>query len=299
MYCKRKAVCLLLAALGLGGSAAAEGLKVDALDLASPALAAKIDSLDIRSFDLIENRRLQARDRMASLEFHSDDPQSAVGFIRFAQVYADAVGGAGEPGRVADRARTLDDLIDAFNHYTRIEASQIKAITYSDPLLFTLPLIDPEGVPSEIELELLAQYLGQGGFVLASPGDFPLFREGLEKYGGLVWGQDMWVERLAADHPLFSAYFRIKGGVPSPGSRAPAEGASPPGGATDWNFLTGFFVDGRLAAVEYDLGTAYDPDTPQETVRRQQMAINITVFALTQEGSLVENASREAGDTEE
>jgi hypothetical protein len=271
---------------GGGMAAADDGLKVDPFDIASPALEAKLDSLDIRSFELIEAHKIAAAGRMARLDFRGADRQSAVGFIRFAQVYADAVRGAGEPGRVADRARSLDDLVGAFNYYTQIEASQVEAITYSDPQLFSLPIIDPEGVPSEVEMQLLARYLQEGGFVLASPGDFLLFREGLEKYAGLVWGQDMWIQRIAADHPLFTAFFTIKGGVPSPGSRALATGDSPPGGPTDWNFLSGFFLGDRLVAVEYDLGMAYEPDTSQETIRRQQMAINIVVFALTQEGSL-------------
>ena len=46
MLCKRKTIWLLLAALSRG-PAAGEGLKVDALDIAPPGLAAKIDSLDI------------------------------------------------------------------------------------------------------------------------------------------------------------------------------------------------------------------------------------------------------------
>ena len=81
------------------------------------------------------------------------------------------------------------------------------SITYSDPRLFDLPIIIPQSSPNEIERAQLTDYLLNGGFVMDASLGFDAYREGLEKYGGLVWGRDAWVERVPDGHPIYSFFF--------------------------------------------------------------------------------------------
>jgi hypothetical protein len=87
----------------------------------------------------------------------------------------------------------------------------------------------------------LAQYLKAGGFVFGDVvGDYG---EGLEKYGDLVRGKDFWSERLPENHPVYTAFFDLSGGMPFGYSGLSlAQGKS---GVRPWNYLTGHFVKGR------------------------------------------------------
>jgi len=88
-----------------------------------------------------------------------------------------------------------------------------------------------------------------------------------------VRGRDFWSARLPDDHPVFSSFFHIKGGVPIP------EGADSAGKFSVPNHLIGYFVKGRLAGISF-LGVG--------SFRHLQMTINIVIYALTQEGSMTQ-----------
>ena len=128
-------------------------------------------------------------------------------------------------------------------------------------------------------MENLAHYLLSGGFVFGS-----IWTEALEKYAGLVSGQDFWTERLADDHPVYSAYFDLKGGVPAGNPPSLGNGKQ---GVQSWNVLTGYFIKGRLAGISSRQGWGwsnhiYDGDS----TRSLQLAVNVIIYALTQEGSM-------------
>jgi hypothetical protein len=131
---------------------------------------------------------------------------------------------------------------------------------------------------------------------------FDIYREGLEKYGELVWGRDAWVERLPDDHPAYFSYFSIPGGLPeiniaADPDRIKREAAQP---------MQGLFIGDRLAGVMFNafasqgdlpgttVGGGTDPFlvVDKETIRARnaqrsdprlrQMVVNLVVFALTQ-----------------
>ena len=100
-----------------------------------------------------------------------------------------------------------------------------------------------------------------GGFVLGG-----YHREALIKYGGLVGGYDFWKERLLLDHPIFKAFFALKGGT---------------GGLIDWrDIVNGYFIRGRMVGID-NVGWGSNP-------RYNQMAVNVVVYVLTQEGSITQ-----------
>ena len=176
--------------------------------------------------------------------------------------------------------RTIDILRDALNDYTGLQADFVGTITYDDSRIMEMPIIIPSGTPNESEMENLAHYLLAGGFVFGS-----IWTEALEKYAGLVSGRDFWTERLPNDHPVYRAYFNLKGGVPT------GVGATPNGkqGVQSWNVLTGYFVKGRLAGITSRQGFGWELHlSGADSTRSLQLAVNVIVYALTQEGSMTQ-----------
>ena len=224
-------------------------------------------------------------------------PQAITGFVHLGRVYSLTMASAGV-GLGAGSPRDLDAMIDAINELTDVRAEFASSIPYSDPRLFDLPLIIPQSTPNEVEMEQLVRYLLEGGFVMDLDMGFDSYRNGLEKYGELVWGRDAWTERLANDHPIYTAFFKLEGGVPQVGMPSVNRGRP--------EQMQGLFVNGRLAGVKFalreppidtNLAARYARQEPDEEevnlrneqpndFRRRQMAVNVVVYALIQEGSL-------------
>ena len=146
-----------------------------------------------------------------------------------------------------------------------------------------IPIILPQGSPNETEMANYAQYLISGGFTFSG-----LHGEALEKYGGLVRGKDFWSERLPEDHPIYTAFFDLSGGMPFGYSPSLGQGKA---GVRTWNYLTGHYIKGRLAsATAGDTGGwGWHNDTRGgDSTRQLQLAVNIIIYALTQEGSITQ-----------
>ncbi len=253
--------------------------------------------------DAYERDRYQVKIRYNPLE-----PQTISGFLRIARVSSEAMGSA-TAVMAGGSPYDLDILIDSIDDLTAIEAEFAKDVLFSDPALLELPFIVPQIIPNDgVDLEQLVAYLQNGGFVLDIELGLESYREGLEKYGNLVWGRDAWVEHLPDDHPLYSSYFELPGGIPAinitPLPGRPALNEIQP--------VKGLFINGRLAGVAFPpLGQPRTPsgalvgttesftqvtELPEEVIaarrdrrndpRIRQMLVNIVVFALTQEGSI-------------
>ena len=137
-------------------------------------------------------------------------------------------------------------------------------------------------MPNEAEMANLAHYLIAGGFVMfeapnrTAPEAIVPYGEALEKYGGLVQGKDYWTERLSEDHTIFHAFFDLQGGMPN--NSHTSEGKS---GLLPWNYMTGHFIKGRLVGLTTN---AWSWDSPAGL----RLAVNVVVFAVTQEGSITQ-----------
>ncbi len=212
-----------------------------------------LEMLDVNSMDTGRYRAMVIQ--------NVSDPQAVKGFIKIAHVIsARAVTGQIQ-GYGNLNLRSIDALCDVINEYTGLEAKFIGTITYDDRRLLELPILIPQGSLNEIEMENYARYMLSGGFVLGG-----YHREALVKYGGLVDGYDFWKERLPLDHPIFNAFFALKGGT---------------GGQVDWrDIVNGYFIRGRMVGID-NVGWGSNP-------RYNQMAVNVIVYALTQEGSITQ-----------
>ena len=233
-----------------------------------------LEMLDVNSMDTGRYRAMVIQD--------AKDRQSLKGFIKFAQVMSASAVSAGTMGWGSVNVKTIDALRDAVNSYTGLQADFIGSIAFDDERLMEVPIIIPQGAPNESEMEHLAKYLLAGGFVFGG-----IWGEALEKYGGLVNGRDFWSERLPENHPVFTAFFDIKGGMTSGVLSGSSQGKF---GMPSWNYLIGYFVKGRLAAVAPGQGWGWDDPTglgnAADATRQIQMAVNIIIYALTQEGSM-------------
>lgn len=173
------------------------------------ALQAPPPETKLEQQDRLDRERYKARIRSIP-----GAPQEISGFLRIGRVASQRMGSAGTV-KYAGNPRDLDTIIDVVNEYTQIDAGFTPDVYYSDPGLMDLPIIVPQSEPTEAELEALTRYLVGGGFALNPGIDYDIFREGLEKFGGLVWGQDAYMDVLPDDHPLFSAFLPVGNARPS------------------------------------------------------------------------------------
>ena len=238
-----------------------------------------LEMLDVNSMDTGRYRAMVIQD--------AGDKQGIKGFVKMAQVMSSRAlaGGTSGYGSVVTNVDVIDRLRDVLNEYTGLRADFVGLITFDDPRLLEVPIILPQGAPNEIEMANLADYLIAGGFVLG--GVVGTYDEGLEKYGGLIRGKDFWSERLPEDHPVYTAFFDLKGGMPFGYSPSLSQGKA---GVRPWNYLTGHFVKGRMAGITPgDGGWGWQNDNRGGNSTRQlQLAVNIIVYALTQEGSITQ-----------
>jgi hypothetical protein len=260
------------ARMGLEPGLAAQGLSEsrtveNKIDMA-------LEMLDVNSMDTGRYRAMVIQD--------SKDRQNLKGFVKFAQVMSASAVSSGTFAWGAVNVREVDRLRDAVNEYTGLQADFIGSISFDDERLLEVPIIIPQGAPNESEMAHLAKYLLAGGFVFGG-----IWGEALEKYGGLVQGRDFWTERLPDNHPIFTSFFDIKGGMTSGYPPSLGQGKF---GVVAWNYLSGYFVKGRLAGCSPGMGgwgwmnERYFGDS----TRQLQMAVNVIIYALTQEGSMTQ-----------
>ncbi|MFT5086651.1 MAG: hypothetical protein ACI906_000237 [Candidatus Latescibacterota bacterium] len=255
-----------------------------------------------------EEQDAYERDRyQVKIVFDPAQPQTITGFLRLARVSSGTMGSASAV-LAGGSPRDLDIIIDSIDDLTAIEAEFGKDLLFSDPALLELPIIVPQIIPDEIELEQLVAYLMAGGFVLDIELGLESYREGLERYGELVWGRDARVEHLPDDHPLYSAYFNLPGGIPAI-NMAPLPGRSATNAIQP---IKGLYINDRLAGISFpplgqprtssgaltgttDSFTEITELSDEVIIARKdrrndprirQMLVNIVVFALTQEGSI-------------
>jgi len=230
-----------------------------------------LEMLDVNDMDTGRYRAIIVQD--------ATDKQAIKGFVKMAQV----VSSRALAGNAGLNVKTIDRLRDVVNEYTGLKAEFLGFVTFDDPRLMEVPIILPYGSPNETEMANLAQYLMSGGFTFNG-----IYEEALEKYGGLIRGKDFWSERLPEDHPVYTAFFDLSGGMPFGYSPSLGQGKS---GVRTWNYLRGHYIKGRLASVTPGDtgGWGWQNDTRGgDSTRQLQLAVNIIIYALTQEGSITQ-----------
>ena len=229
-----------------------------------------LEMLDVNNMDTGRYRAIIVQD--------ATDKQAIKGFVKLAQV----VSSRALAGNSGLNVKTIDRLRDVVNEYTGLKAEFLGFVSFDDPRLMEIPIILPYGSPNETEMVNLAQYLMSGGFTFNG-----IYEQALEKYGGLIRGKDFWSERLPEDHPVYTAFFDISGGMPFGYPPSMGQGKA---GVRPWNYLRGHYIKGRLASVTPgDGGWGWQNDLYSgDSTRQLQLAVNIIIYALTQEGSITQ-----------
>ena len=229
-----------------------------------------LEMLDVNNMDTGRYRAIIVQD--------ATDKQAIKGFVKLAQV----VSSRALAGNAGLNVKTIDRLRDVVNEYTGLKAEFLGFVSFDDPRLMEIPIILPYGSPNETEMANLAQYLMSGGFTFNG-----IYEQALEKYGGLIRGKDFWSERLPEDHPVYTAFFDISGGMPFGYPPSMGQGKA---GVRPWNYLRGHYIKGRLASVTPgDGGWGWQNEIwSGDSTRQLQLAVNIIIYALTQEGSITQ-----------
>lgn len=205
------------------------------------------------TLELLSLSNLMEGDAWAMVIQDPDDKQRIKGFLKLAQVIS-----ARDLGQPSSAGTSIDAVLDLVRESTGLSGSFEGLVTFDDPRLLDMPiLVAPGPTTMEAEMSHVADYLKRGGFIYGATID--RYGEGLEKYGGLTRGRDFWVERLPATHPVFSAFFDIRGDV----------------------CLMGHLLKGRL------IGIAPCSGVPQ-TGPLDRLTVNVILHALTQEGSITQ-----------
>ena len=229
-----------------------------------------LEMLDVNNMDTGRYRAIIVQD--------ATDKQAIKGFVKLASV----VSGRALAGNAGLNVQTLDRLRDVINEYTGLKAEFLGRVTFDDPRLMEVPIIYPYGGPNETEMANMAQYLLSGGFTFGG-----IYGEALEKYGGLIRGKDFWSERLPEDHPVYTTFFNLDGGMPFGYPPSMGQGKL---GVRPWNYLMGHYIKGRLASITPgDGGWGWENEIMGgDSTRQLQLAVNIIIYALTQEGSITQ-----------
>ena len=235
------------------------------------------------SLDMLEVHHLDTGQHQAVVIQDLDDPQSIKGFIKLPLVV---------PRKALDRlgivpTRSIEALADGINKYTNLRAEAFGPISFDDERIFKFPLLIGSiyrGLSlNEIEEANQFQYLIQGGFIMGGVGDVEKRLSQVLMNGGLVERKDFWSEALLEDHPIYNAFFNI-------GFQSYFLEPHPDPSIACYitKGLKGHFIKNRLVSVN-PLESSHWADDEDELM----LAINVMVYALTQEGSLAKRLTQD------
>ncbi len=235
------------------------------------------------SLDMLEVHHLDTGQHQAVVIQDPDNPQSIKGFIKLPLVV---------PRKALDRlgivpTRSIEALADGINKYTNLRAEVFGPITFDDDRIFKFPLLIGSiyrGLSlNEIEEANQFQYLIQGGFIMGGVGDVEKRLSQVLMNGGLVERKDFWSEALLEDHPIYNAFFNI-------GFQSYFLEPHPDPSIACYitKGLKGHFIKNRLVSVN-PLESSHWADDEDELM----LAINVMVYALTQEGSLAKRLTQD------
>jgi len=255
-----------------------------------------LEMLDIQSLDTGRYHALVVQD--------PSDRRNIQGFCRLAVVYSEAMsgkiyGGTGQTYFERYIMPVVLNLADAMNRHTKIRTGIFGRITLDDAELFKTPWVYFMAFYNfqlpDSELAGLGKYLTCGGFVFADTHSPPHYSGGFHGVVGSIKGafeavgmKEVTFHRLPEIHPIYHCYFDFQG---------------PPlafGSEVGINYLEGIEVNGHLSVI-LSRKSFYSPwkdwgKTPWgskggsyvnwDPERALQFAVNLIVFALTQEGSI-------------
>lgn len=192
--------------------------------------------------------------------------------------------------------RSIPNLVDAVNKYTKINAKMDNHVYLDSRKLLKTPMVflasDKIFELTEIETRNLGEYLRNGGFLVLDnakptltfgPGEASM-RKMLEQ----TLGSDAKFIPIPNDHPLYHCFFDFD--KPPKGSELDEsiDIGKLMAGFEPVFYLEGIWIKNRLVAIYSDKGYSVSWERDYDNIPQLKMGVNIIVFALTQTGSMAE-----------
>ena len=221
------------------------------------------------------------------------DKRSITGFVYLAQTWGNDL----EPST----PRAIFELVEVINKFTDIHAEVDDHLLLYSREIFRAPFVyiaaEQAFEPTEWEIANLGDYLRTGGFAFVeamversvglSATDFAPAEASLREMFQRALGRDARFRMLPEDHAIYHSFYDLDGPPPQRTQSVVRFGR-------DYNiekpFLEGIFLGERLAAVfsTKEYGRAWEKEFRNKP--QLQMGVNLVVFALTQEGSIAQQA---------
>ncbi len=267
----------------------------------------KIDmSLDMLDIDALDTGRYRA---MVIFK-NPVDRRSIYGYFHLIIIYSESI----EKGletlvsfTVGGRSiveQEIRALVRAVNRYTDIKMDVIGRYSMDSKEFLRTPFVMVESTThfdvTDREVENIGKYLTHGGFIFSEVEKhgtnymFPTgsaadlsFRDMYKRAlatQGFTFERDWIFEQLPNDHPVYHCYFDFDG---------------PPEGQINYftqngegliDYLEGITLDGRLVVIHSNKDMSDLWYLNVENTRVLQFAVNMVIFALTQEGSITNQA---------
>jgi len=276
------------------------------------------DKIDM-SLEMLDVDALDTGKYFATIIQDPRDKKKIRGYFHFAIIYSRTLRDINWHETHARLVFGLRRLVKALNEYTMIKADVIGTYDFDSAELFKTPWVYVASVTSfqldDSELINLGKYMVAGGFlfadtchnmdqtrsVFAEKSLRNMIVQALETQG-LLEGRDWAFEKIPNDHPLYHCFFDFNDGPPMGADWKRAHNSL--GGP--YPFLEGVTINGRMYAIlsRKGLGHAWSDWGPDGAGARQghsdyrkftptralQFGVNVIIFALTQEGSVTQQA---------
>jgi hypothetical protein len=215
------------------------------------------------------------------ISYDSNHPQAGRGFFQLAIVRSPLPRGDWVPGDWGIR-RLCEALLEFTDFRINLVGGSL-GLSFADECLHQVPVICISGPSEKSDGLHLSRYLLEGGFFIDMESSrFPnSVKNALREREGLVEDQDFSTRPLSNNHPIFTSYYYLKELSTEKEDSLPQ--------------LNGFFIRDRLVGVfTEDRWVLWDPTRRPETSAQppdlqQQMAFNVMIYALTQEGSMLQH----------
>lgn len=192
--------------------------------------------------------------------------------------------------------RSIPNLVDAVNKYTKINAKMDEHVYLDSKKLFKIPMVfiaakDIFDV-NEIELKNFGEYLRNGGFAVLDNANPTLsFAGGEASLRGMLkksLGSDAKFIPIPNDHPLYHCFFDFD---KAPRGSELDETIDVMRLRSGWEpvyYLEGIWLKNRLVAIYSDKGYSISWERDYDNEPQLKMGVNMIVFALTQTGGMAE-----------
>ncbi|MFC1574170.1 M56 family metallopeptidase [Candidatus Latescibacterota bacterium] len=188
---------------------------------------------------------------------------------------------------LAEEVNSSTNIVAKVDTHFNLDSQKI----FETPVVFIIAnnMTDNAFKLSESERKNLEKYLRNGGFAFIE-NEVPIYESRIPNVARQMLndtlGDDAKFLPISENHPLYHCLFDVDDGAPQGGSFAIGDGSIQKlsKGVGD---LEGIWLDNRLVVIYSDKGYFYQWNKPESSEPQMKLGVNIIVYALTQEGGII------------